>query len=158
MVLFHVLKFGALILMVVFGIAQTIAYFAIRRQFDQMPIVAAEITESKLVDYIDVERRRTYEAKIKFKYNFRGVEYESDQPALTVIRLFPAFGYESELSKKYPKGAIVNAHIVPSNPKLAYLEVAPFDKLSAILLPIISIGLILYFVGVGYFFSFFNSD
>jgi hypothetical protein len=98
---------------------------------------------------MDAEGKNVLEAIIYFKYNFRGKEYESNTPALRGYDFFPSFDYEHGLVKKYPKGEVVNLKVHPNEPNLAYLEVAPFSKISAALAPLGIILLVAYYVWLG---------
>ena len=129
-------------------------YLRLKKYWHRFRVVAAEITESKLVDYIDVSEERIFEARISFKYSFRGKEYVSNTPALKSFSFGPQFNYEAELASRYKVGDIVNAYVAPGLPELAYLELGPFNKLSAILAPIAACIFLVYLVGWGWFMSF----
>ena len=143
-----ILKWIGLLVLVATNTFNAFAYRRIKRIWGHLPVVAATITHCSLDDHLTVEGGRKYEAKIRFSYDFRGKTYESGTPALRGPQLFPLWNYESEMIKRYEVGEMYNARVVPSGPELAYLEVAPFSKVSAIFLPIITVlyaaGLIAY--------------
>ena len=134
------------------GLLQTILYFKLKKTFERWPTVAAEVTHSVLLNQLDADGRDILEGIINFKYTFRGKEYEVDTPALRSYDLFPSLEYERSLTRRYRVGDIVNARVHPNAPSLAYLEVAPFSRASAILSPIMTLlGIALLF---GYFYGY----
>jgi Protein of unknown function (DUF3592) len=149
-----VLKFGMFIVLAVLGLGQLLIYRKLRKHWKKLPVVAGTVTESKLRHHSDANGRTVYEADIKFKYKFRGQEYESDTPALRGPQMFPLWEYESKLLSKYEKGEIYNVKIVASKPELAYLEIAPLSKISTVLMPIAILGYGAYLVFVGWYFSY----
>jgi len=154
MLLFNILKFGVPLVLALFGLLQTIIYLRLSKVYDALPVVAAEIIESKLRDFHDINERRIFEARIRYTYTFRGEEYIGDTPVLEGPNLFKRFSRTTDLLKRYSVGDIVNARVIPTMPHLAYLEMQPLNKISAILLPAICVGLLLYFGAIGWFFSF----
>lgn len=138
--------------LVALGLFQTLYYRRLKSVFSELPVVAGEIIESKLHDDPWTNPgKRVFEARIKYKYRFRGKEYIGDTPALRGYQLWPSYSYEYELLKRYKKGDIANIKVVPSNPRIAYLEVAPLDKKSAMLMPILAVGYLAFLFGYIYF-------
>ena len=134
------------------GNLQTLYYRRLKSVFDELPVVAGEIIESKLHDDPwSNPGKRVFEARIKYRYSFRGKDYIGDTPALRGYQLWPSYFYEYELLKRYKAGDIANVKVVPSNPGTAYLEVAPLDKKSALLMPILAVGYIALVFGYVYF-------
>jgi hypothetical protein len=138
------LVFGVLTLA---GVAQVVYYLRIRKFWDSLPVVAAEITYSKLDRWNDEAGKSYYDADIRFSYRFRGKQLESDTPDLRSIELFTPYTYNGSLVPRYRVGDIVNARVVPREPYVAYLEVAPLSKLSAVLMPILIAFYVLFFFG-----------
>ncbi len=148
MLVLNIVKWGMLLLLVFTCTAQIFLYIRVRKYFDKLPIVVAEITHSELLNYNDVTGARVWEARIKFKYAFCGKEYESSTPALRSPQIFgPTWEFDSELVKNNKVGDIVNVRVVPNCPELAYITVAPFSFWSAVLLPIITILYALFILG-----------
>ncbi|MAZ86051.1 MAG: hypothetical protein CL693_00185 [Cellvibrionaceae bacterium] len=145
------IKFVVPIGLILVGMFQTLYYRKIKGVFSQLPTVAVEITESKLHDnpWSD-SGRREYEAIIYYKYSFRGKPYTGNTPALRGYNLWPDYEYEWVLLDKYKKGDIVNAKVLPANPNIAYLEVAPLHKKSAILMPFVSLAYLAFIWGYFY--------
>ena len=133
------------------GVTQTYIYFKLRRVFNRLPVVAAKITHSRLLNQLGANGENLLEAIIAYEYSFRGKEYEAKTPALRGYDLFPSLEYERALVQRYPKGEFVNVRVIPDMPEVGYLEVAPLSKLSTVLSPIMAIGGILlivaYFMG-----------
>ena len=142
------LKIGIPIFFLLASFRETFVYLYRKRTFENWPRVEAVIEKSKLVDFHDLTEQRVYEARIEFSYSYAGKEYLGKTPALSGFRLFPAFGFQSELARKYNVGDRVQAHVYPTSPEIAYLEVAPMDKVSVFGGPLITI------VAVAYFFYF----
>ncbi|UTW45926.1 DUF3592 domain-containing protein [bacterium SCSIO 12696] len=136
-------------LLAIAGLWQTFVYFRLKKYFDLWPVVAAEITHSRLLNQTGVNGEIMLEGIIHFKYSIRGKDYKSDTPALRGYDLFPSLNYERSLVKKYPKGEFVNARVHPNVNSLAYLEVAPLSKLSTVLAPL------MFLLGVGIMFGYF---
>ncbi|MEX2964284.1 DUF3592 domain-containing protein [Microbulbifer sp. TYP-18] len=126
-------------LMILFGFFQTIVYLRLRKTFANWPIVAGEITHSRLLNQLDLNGREMIEAIISFNYKFEGKEYKSETPALRGYDLFPSLAYEAYLTNKYRPGDVVNARVNPRVNEIAYLEIAPFSRLSAVLVPLMPI-------------------
>jgi len=133
------------------GVGQTYLYRKVKRQWDSLPVVGAEIIESQLLDYNDMDDRRIYEAKIRFRYKYRGEEYESETPLLKSPQLFPDKDIEHDLLARYKVGDIINARVMPNLPSAAFIEVAPFSKLSAIGVPVFVLLYALAVFGYGWF-------
>lgn len=147
-----ILQLAIPLLLTGMGLLQTIFYFKLKKTFERWPIVAAEITHSVLLNQLDADGRAIVEGVINFKYSFRGQEYEVDTPAIRAYDLFPSLEYERSLTKRYRVGDIVNARVHPNSSSLAYLEVAPFSRASAILSPIMTLlGIALF---IGYFYGY----
>jgi len=142
---FKLIQIFIALLLASFGLLQTIIYIRIKKVYDRLPVVAAEITGSRLLHQLDLQNIDITEAIIHFKYHFRGKEYESNTPVLRGYELSPDFEFEHGLVKKYRPGDIVNARVVPSVEGLAYLEVAPLSKRSTILAP----SMLIFAIGIG---------
>jgi hypothetical protein len=84
----NIVKWVALVVLVLANVAQTIFYIRVRKYFERLPIIAARITHSKLLNCTDERGRRVWEAKIRYKYSFHGKEYEGYTPALRSPQLF----------------------------------------------------------------------
>lgn len=136
--------------LMIFGLAETYVYTKIKKVFHRLPVVAATITCSRLVHHTNVDGKLEIGAVIKYKYQFRGREYEAETPVLKGYDLFPSLFFYQQLVKDYPLGEVVNARVVPTQPEMAYLIVAPLSKASTILVPLISIGSILLIVGYAF--------
>ena len=149
MLVFNVFKWLVLLGLVVTNTIQTVAYLRVKKHFRRLPIVAAEITQCRLIR--SFEERWIVEADIRFRYTFRGKEYESHTPALRSAQLFPVWNYESALVDRYRVGSIVNAHVIPDVPEAAFLEVAPFSLSSAVLLPIVTLAYAAFILGYWWF-------
>lgn len=147
-----IVKWGVLAALVVTGSLQAFIYLRIRKYWDKLPVVAAEITHSKIDRWTDSNGKFHYDADIKFSYRFRGKDLASDTPALRSVELFVPFNYNGSLVAKYPIGEVVNARVLPVEPYTAYLEVAPFSKLSVILTPLLILLWSAYIVGTSAFF------
>jgi hypothetical protein len=147
-----IVKYAAFIVFAFLGVVQIFVYFRLKKMWSSLPVVAATVTESRLL-HSNIGGTTEYEAIIVFSYSFRGREYESKTPALRSVQVFPLYGYESELLDKYKKGEMYNARVFPNLPDTAYLEVAPLSKLSMFLFPIMTLGMLAYFIGLGIFFS-----
>ena len=145
-----ILKYLGIVLLFTIGIGQTYLYRKVKKQWDSLPVVGAEIIESRLLDYNDMDDRRIYEAKIRFKYKFRGEEYESETPLLKSPQLFPDKDIELDLLARYKEGDIINARVMPNLPEAAFIEVAPFSKLSAIGIPVLILLYALAVFGYGW--------
>ena len=72
MLIINIFKWGTFVALVITNTAQTFLYFRIKKHFNNLPIIAAEIIHSELLNYNNVNGRRVYEADIKYKYRFRG--------------------------------------------------------------------------------------
>ena len=135
------------------GLFETLLYMRIKKVYHRLPIVAATITYSRLINHTDLDGKREIGAIIKYKYRFRGAEYESETPVLKGYDLFPSLDYYQQLVKENRPGDIVNVRVVPTAPELAYITVAPLSRISTVLAPVISLGsialIIGYFMGLG---------
>jgi hypothetical protein len=136
----NIFKWGIFAILVFINVAQTFFYIRIRKYFEKLPLIAAQITCSELLNYTGERGRRVWEARIRYKYSFRGKEYEGSTPALRSPQLFgPAWEFESKLVEECKVGDFVNVRVVPAAPELAYIKVAPFSFWSAVLLPVITV-------------------
>ena len=149
MVLTTVLKVGIILFFLLASFGETFVYLSRKRTFERWPRVEVVIEKSKLVDFHDLQEQRVYEARIEFSYNYAGQEYLGKTPALAGFRLVPAFGFQAELARKYKVGDRVQAHVHQSSPEIAYLEVAPMDKISVFGGPLITIIAVLYYFYFG---------
>lgn len=135
------------------GLLETWIYTRIKKIYHRLPVVSATITYSRLIYHTNVDGKTEIGAIIKYKYRFRGEEYEASTPVLKGYDLFPSLSYYRQLVKDYPPGEMVNARVLPTQPDIAYLTVAPLSKASTILVPLISISSIVliigYFLGLG---------
>ena len=113
---------------------QLVMYRAVRRDWGHYMPVRATITRSKLIDQLNTDGERDYQADIRFKYVWAGREYESCTAILRGPQLFPLWNYETSLVQKYKEGDHYEARVHPRRPDVAYLELAPLNKKSAILL------------------------
>ena len=109
-----------------------------------------EIIESKLIDHNDMDGNRVYEAAIQCRYNHLGTDYESDAMILRSAQLVPNFNYEHRLVKRYKKGDRVEIRVLPHKPDVAIIELAPLNKASVILVPLIIIGYAFLVFGYGW--------
>lgn len=150
--LLKIILFGVLIILILLTLIPILLYLKIRKYFEKLPIVAAEITHSKLLDYNDVNGKRIWEAEIKFRYRFRGEDYKASTPALRSPQLFdPHWDFESQLVEDNPVGEFVNVRVIPQYPDMAYIAVAPFSFGSALLLPVITVLYALFLFGYFYY-------
>lgn len=136
----NILKWLVLVGLVLTNTLQFLMYRSVKRNWGRYIPVRATITRSKLIDQLNADGNRDYEAEIRFKYLWDGKEYESDTAILRGPQLFPLWNYESSLLQKYKEGDYCEARVHPRNPDIAFLELAPLSKMSAILLPIMTIG------------------
>lgn len=112
------------------GLAQTFYYLRVRKIFNSLPIVSAEIIGSRLLHQLDLDNKDLTQAIINFKYSYQGDEHESSSPVLRGFELFPSFDYERALVKKYRPGDRATARVVQGRSVEAYLEVAPLSRAS----------------------------
>ncbi|WP_444888927.1 DUF3592 domain-containing protein [Microbulbifer sp. JMSA008] len=127
------------VLMILFGFFQTFIYLKLRKTFSNWPVVVGEITHSRLLNQLDLNGKNVTEAIIAFNYKFKGKMYKSEMPVLRGYDLFPSLEYETYLTKKYRPGDVVEVRVNPKVNEFACLEVAPFSRLSAILVPLMPI-------------------
>lgn len=130
------------------GLSQTVVYLYLKAKFRRWPVVAAKITQSRLLNQLGVDNENMLEALIRFEYEFRDKKYESSTPALRGYDLFPSYEYESSLVRRYQFGEFTNARVHPECPEVSYLEVAPLSRRSTILVPIMTITGIAIFIGL----------
>ena len=131
MFVFHIAKWFVLVVPLVTNTFQVFIYRALKRQWKTMPVVAATITKSRIDSWNDPFGRRHYDADIELTYRFRGEELTSDTPVLRGPELWVTFRYNSSLVDRYKAGEMHNVRVFPSEPPVAYLEIAPFSKISA---------------------------
>ena len=145
------LKWGFFVILVLTNTWQFYCYRTFRAAWERMPVVAALILRSELRNYNDVDGERVFEPDIRFSYRFRGKDYEANTPCFEGPTLGPQWDYAATLVKKYEVGEYYNARVLPTEPPLAYLELAPLSKLAAIGLPLLTLGygiyLFLFFFG-----------
>lgn len=67
------------------GVAQTFCYLRVRKTFNSLPIVSAEIIGSRLLHQLDLDNKDLTQAIINFKYNYQGNEHESSFPRCCVV-------------------------------------------------------------------------
>ena len=135
-----IVKWLVLAGLVLTNTVQFFMYWTVKRNWGQYVPVRATITRSKLIDRLNTDGGRDYKADIRFKYLWDGKEYESDTAILRGPQLFPLWNYESSLPQKYKEGDYREARVHPGNPSIAFLELAPLSKKSAILLPILTVA------------------
>jgi Protein of unknown function (DUF3592) len=139
--------------LMILGLLETLMYTRIKKVYHKLPVAAATITYSRLLNYIDLDGKREIGAIIKYKYTFRGKEYESETPVLKGYDLFPSLDYYQQLVKENRPGDIINVRVLPTFPELAYITVAPLSRLSTVLAPVVSLGsialIVAYFLGLG---------
>ncbi len=136
----NILKWAVLVGLALTNTLQFIMYRSVKRNWEHYVPVRAKITRSRLIDQLNVEGERDYRADLKFKYLWDGQEYESKTAILRGPQLFPIWNYESSLLQKYKEGEYAEARVHPTNPNIAFLELAPLSKKSAILLPVVTVG------------------
>ncbi|WP_444930358.1 DUF3592 domain-containing protein [Microbulbifer sp. SSSA002] len=146
-----ILKYAGLLFLAFAGVIQTYIYRRIQGKWRSLPVVRGKIIESKLVNFINTEGQRVYEANIKYKYDFKGQRYYSDTPLLRSPQLFKDHNLEHELLQKYKVGDHVNIKVLPNSPEVAFIEVEPFNRLSAIAIPILTVLYIAFIFGYGWF-------
>ncbi len=142
-----IIKWGVLVILLVTNTAQYVFYRGIRRKWNSMPTVSVKILESSLTDHLTVDGERVYEANIRYEYNYGGEIYQSSTPAIHGPLLFPLWNFEADLIKKYKVGETYPAKVSASNPEIAYLEIAPLSRLSAVGLPIMTAAYTLAVIG-----------
>jgi len=137
----------------ILGVLETWAYLRVKKVWDRLPVVAATIEYSRLIDHTDTDGKREIGAIIRYTYQFRGKRYECNTPVLKGYDLFPSREFYINLVKENRPGELVNARVLPHMPEMAFLVVSPLSKVSMVLAPIISVGTIVfsigYFVGLG---------
>lgn len=138
------LKWGFFVILVLTNTWQFFLYRRIRAAWERMPLVAALILRSGLRNYNDVDGERVFEPDILFSFTFRGKKYEANSPYFEGPTLGPQWDYAASLVKKYEVGEYYNARVLVTEPPVAYLELAPLNKLAAIGLPLLTIGYGLY--------------
>ena len=136
----NILKWLVLVGLALTNTIQFIMYRSVRRNWEHYIPVRAIISRSRLIDQLNTDGGRDYQAEIRFTYHWNGKEYESDTAILRGPQLFPLWNYESLLLQKYKQGEHCEARVHPQNPEIAFLEMAPLSKKSAILLPVLTIG------------------
>lgn len=151
-VLFMVFSIIALLL----SILPALVYKFINRRIHTWPVVAAKITHTRLLNQLGARGETMIEAVIHFEYEFRGESFTSKTPVLKGLDLFPSLDYEKELFNKYKKGEYYNARVSPITGGLAYLEVAPLSRASAIVAPIFGLSYVAFIFGYIYLFSSIN--
>lgn len=136
----NILKWLVLVGLVVTNTFQFFMYRSVKRNWRHYIPVRATITSSKLIDQLNTDGGRDYQAEIRFKYLWDGEEHESDTAILRGPQLFPLWNYEHSLLQKYKEGDYCEARVHPQKADIAFLELAPLSKKSAILLPLLTIG------------------
>lgn len=132
------------------GVGQSFLYRRVKQNWDFYPVTLGEVLESKLVDHNDADGKRIYEASIRCRYNHLGVEYESDAVVLRAAQLVPNFNYEHKLVQRYKKGSTVEIRVLPNSPDIAIIELAPLNKASVILVPLLIIVYAVLVFGYGW--------
>ena len=145
-----ILKYVGFIILFGLGIGQSLLYRKIKRNWDSLPVTRGEIIESRLIDHNDIDGNRVYAATIQCRYNHLGTDYESEAVVLRSAQLVPNFNYEHKLVQRYKKGDRVEIRVLPQKPDVAIIELAPLNKASVILVPLIIIGYALLVVGYGW--------
>ncbi|WP_428818665.1 DUF3592 domain-containing protein [Microbulbifer sp. MCCC 1A16149] len=146
-----ILKYVGFLILAFIGVGQTYVYRRIQGKWKSFPVVRGEIIESKLANFTNTEGQRVYEANIKFEYDFEGQKYCSDTPLLRSPQLFKDHNFEHELLQKYKVGDRVNVKVLPRSPKVAFIEIEPFSRLSAIAIPILAVLYLAFVFGYGWF-------
>ncbi|MCX2796253.1 DUF3592 domain-containing protein [Microbulbifer thermotolerans] len=149
--MFGILKYVGFLILAFIGVGQTYIYRRIQGKWRSFPVVRGKIIESKLENFTNIEGQRVYEASIKFEYEFEGQRYCSDTPLLRSPQLFKDHNLEHELLKKYKVGDHVDVKVLPRTPEVAFIEVEPFSRLSAIAIPILILLYIASIFGYGWF-------
>lgn len=133
---FKIIQFLIPLVLIAFGVFQTLIYLLIRRKIYTWNRVQAEIVDSRYVDQLGPNGDEIVKGVVAYKYSFRGKEYFSEEPAIRGYEMFPNRRYEKHLTDKYKKGMSVYAYVYAKAPNLAYLEVAPLSRLSTIAAPL----------------------
>lgn len=147
MLFFPIIEIFLPLILVFTGTLETYLYFMQKRNFEKWPRVAAEVTFCKMYDAPHPFFGRAYEAVIHFRYSFRGEDYVSETPFLKGYSLFSNRRAEISKLNQFQVGDIKTARVNPSLPQFAYFEIAPFNWISSILVPV---GALLY-LGLVYF-------
>lgn len=72
---------------------EAFVYILIKRGCNRIPVIAATITYSRLINHFDLEGKREIGAIIKYKYRLQGAEYQGEKPVLKCYDLFPSLSY-----------------------------------------------------------------
>ena len=131
-----ILKWLALVILAITNTIQFFVYRTVRRDWNTYIPVRARITRSKLIDQLNVDGNRDYEADIRFQYLWDGKPLESDTAIMRGPQLFPNWNYEWDAVLRFSEGDTVEARVHRENPEIAFLELAPLSRKSAILLPL----------------------
>ncbi len=138
-------------MLVVVFIGQQLSFLLAKRKWAKLPVVAAKIIESKMIDYTDMRGTRHYRASIKYEYEFRGRTYIGETPALEPVSVMPSWGLPRDMVRRYKQGDIVNARVLPNAPKIAYLELVSQSTKQFIvttILVVLGILLVTWYIGL----------
>jgi hypothetical protein len=145
-----IIKYIGFFILVGLGIGQSLIYRKVKRNWNSLPVTRGEIIESKLIDHNDTDGNRVYEASIRCRYNYLGTDYESEAAVLRAAQLVPNYNYEHQLVQRYKKGNNVEIRVLPKKPSVAIIELAPLNKASVILVPLIIVAYALLVFGYGW--------
>lgn len=126
------LNFYVLIIAAVYLFYHTASYLILISKWKRFEFINVKVIKSKLNNYNDIDGRRVFESEIMFEYRVNGKLYRSHTPAIKSPQMFPDLNFEYDLVDKYKEGENYQAKINPYNPKQAFLEVAPYTKLSTL--------------------------
>ncbi|MDB2409021.1 DUF3592 domain-containing protein [Pseudomonadales bacterium] len=145
-----IIKYIGFFILFGLGIGQSLLYRKIKRNWSSLPVVRGKIIESKLIDHNDIDGNRVYKASIRCRYNHLGTDYESEATVLRSAQLVPSFNYENQLVQRYKKESNVEIRVLPKKPDVAIIELAPLNKTSVILVPLIIVGYAFLVFGYGW--------
>ncbi|MEM7430408.1 MAG: DUF3592 domain-containing protein [Pseudomonadota bacterium] len=135
-----IIKWVVFLILALTSTSQYFFYRKVQRVWERLIPVHATITHSKLIDQLNTDGNREYEADIRYKYLWDGEEHESQLSILRGPQLFPQWEYEHALVERYKEGDSCEVRVHPADGSLSFLELAPLSKLSALLLPLITVG------------------
>ena len=106
----------------IYGIATLTRALVARRWH----VATAEIIASQIgSEYSPSARRVRWDATVRYRYQFRGKEYETDRISFGSLAIFGWQRISQRVHAKYPLGAKVTVRVCPTHPSLAVLEVGP---------------------------------
>ena len=86
------------------------------------PQIQGQVVTSKVREYrANPDSKSEYSARIRYRYQVRGIEHESDRIAFGGIAFFGQAAASAK-AQEYSEGAAVTVYVSPQNPALSVLE------------------------------------